>query len=244
MMRFIVSASLQFRFIVAFLALALVGFGASVIPRMPVDVFPEFAPPVVEIQTEAWGMSSTEIEDLVNVPLEQALQGTPGLAVLRSKAVPGLSAIRMIFKVGTNQVEARQLVAERLAIGAANLPKGISIAPFTLPPLSATSRVMKIGITSEKYSVTDLSMIVYWTMRWKMMTVPGVAGVVMWGERLKQLQVQVNPELMRAYDVPLTEIEAAGAGPLDTVILLNERSAKSQIPQFVDKPNQRQCIHY
>ena len=135
-------------------------------------------------------------------------------------------------------------MAERLAIGAASLPKGISVAPFMLPPLSATSRAMKIGVKSDQYSVTDLSMLVYWNMRWKMMTVPGVANVVMWGERLKQLQVQVNPEVMRAYDVPLTEIEAAAAGALDTGLFPFQRSAKSQVPGFIDTPNQRLGIQH
>jgi Cu/Ag efflux pump CusA len=80
MMRFIVNSSLRYRFIVVFLAVTLVGFGVSVIPKMPIDVFPEFAPPVVEVQTEGWGMSTEEIEELITIQLEQALQGTPGLA--------------------------------------------------------------------------------------------------------------------------------------------------------------------
>ena len=101
---------------------------------------------------------------------------------MRSKSVPGLSAITLIFKRGTDSLEARQLVNERLAIAMRSIPTSAGI-PWILQPLSATSRAMKIGLSSSKYSMTDLSMIAYWTIRWRLMAVPGVANVVIWGDR-------------------------------------------------------------
>ncbi len=244
MMRFIVDASLRYRFIVVFLSVVLLFFGAIVLPRMPVDVFPEFAPPLVEIQAESWGANTEEIEELITIQLEQALYGTPGLAVLRSKSVPGLCQIKLIFAVGMDLMLARQLVSERLAIGIRALPPSLSIAPHMLPPLSATSRAMKIGVSSKDYSVMELSMITYWTIRWKMMQVPGVANVAMWGERLKQLQVQADPELLRAYDVPLYEVMQVTSSALETGLLHNERSAKARTGGFIDTPNQRLMVRH
>ena len=115
MMRWIVSASLRFRFLVIALAGALMYFGVGQLREMPVDVFPEFAPPLVEIQTSVLGLSPTEVEALVTIPLEQALTGLPGLDVMRSKSVPDLSSIKMIFKPGTDLLLARQMVQERVA---------------------------------------------------------------------------------------------------------------------------------
>src|SRR4029450_8643497 len=112
MMRWIVRTSLQFRFLVVFAASVLVFFGTGSLKDMPVDVFPEFAPPLVEIQTEGPGMSTAEVEELITIQLEQALSGTPGLAVMRSKSVPGLSSIRLIFGLGSDALVARQLVQE------------------------------------------------------------------------------------------------------------------------------------
>src|SRR6266702_7262697 len=110
LMRWIVGSSLNFRFLVVALAATMMAFGALSIPKMRVDVFPEFAPPQVEIQTACLGRSTTDVESLVTVPLEQVLHGMEGLTDLRSKSVPQLSSIQMIFKQGTNLQDARQLV--------------------------------------------------------------------------------------------------------------------------------------
>src|SRR3989442_15327342 len=116
MLRWIVKSSLHFRFLVVAAAGVLMLMGTKQLFGMPVDVFPEFAPPYVEIQTEGPGMSSQEIESLITVPLEYSLSGTPGLDTMRSKSVPGVSAITLIFKQGTDIMQARQLVQERLAV--------------------------------------------------------------------------------------------------------------------------------
>ena len=145
MMRWIVRSSLQLRFIVVALAVGMVGFGATRVSNMPVDVFPEFAPPFVEVQTEGLGMSTEEVETLITIPMEQALNSTPGLETMRSTTVPGLSAITLIFHRGTDPLQARQLVNERVATAIPSLPASAGI-PWTLQPLSATSRAMKIGL--------------------------------------------------------------------------------------------------
>ena len=114
MLRWIVATSLRFRFLVVAIATVLMGYGIMQLGGMPVDVFPEFAPPKVEIQTPSLGLSAVEVEQLVTVPLEQALNGVPGLDVMRSKSVTDLSDIVLIFKPGTDLIRARQLVQERL----------------------------------------------------------------------------------------------------------------------------------
>src|SRR5207248_8221426 len=96
--------------------------------------------------------------------------------------VPVLSAITLIFKSGTDIMQARELVQERLSVAIRTLPSWAGI-PWMLPPLSATSRLMQIGLTSDKYSLTDLAMTAYWNIRWRLMAVPGVANVVIWGDR-------------------------------------------------------------
>src|SRR5204863_8913839 len=139
MMRWIVRSSLHFRFIVVALAVGMVAFGGTRLSNMPVDVFPEFAPPFVEVQTEGLGMSTEEVETLITIPMEQALNSTPGLETMRSTTVPGLSAITLIFHRGTDPLVARQLVNERVAGAIPSLPSSAGI-PWTLQPLSATSR--------------------------------------------------------------------------------------------------------
>src|SRR6266478_1156680 len=193
MFRWIIGSSLNFRFLVIAIAAAMVAAGVDRVRDMPVDVFPEFAPPLVEIQTEGIGMTSAEVEELITIPMEQSLSGTPGLDVLRSKSVNGLSAIRLWFKLGTDVLQARQVVQERLQADLSDLPKSAGM-PIMLQPLSSTSRVMKIGLSSKEYDLIELSMTAYWKIRFKLISVPGVANVPIWGERNKLLAVEVDPE--------------------------------------------------
>src|SRR5262245_52265755 len=139
MLRTLVRASLNFRLVVVLAAAALIGVGAADVWRTPLDVFPEFAPPLVEVQVEAPGLSSEAVERLVTVPLESALNGMPGMTTLRSKSVQGLAQVQMLFERGTDLFHARQMVSERVAVAAAQLPQR-ALAPRVLPPLSSTSR--------------------------------------------------------------------------------------------------------
>ncbi len=243
MIRWIIGTSLKFRFLVIAGAAALTVFGATKVGSMPVDVFPEFAPPFIEIQTEGLGMSTEEAESLITIPLEQALASTPQLDVLRSKTVPGLSAITLVLKPGADSLRARQYVNERLAVVLPNLPQSAA-PPTILQPKSATSRVLKIGMTSKKYSLTDLTMVAYWNMRPRLMAVPGVANVVIWGERQKQLQVQVDPQALVAHHISLDQAIAATTDALDFGLLKYQRAAKARVGGFIETPNQRLEIEH
>src|SRR6266516_2321588 len=243
MLRWIVRSSLHFRFLVIAAAAVMMLLGTKQLFGLPVDVFPEFAPPYVEIQTEGPGMSTQEVESLITVPLENSLNSTPHLDTLRSKSVPGVSAITLIFKPGTDIMEARQLVQERLAIAIRTLPSWACI-PWMLPPLSATSRVMQIGISSNTYSQTDLAMTSYWTIRWRLMAVPGVANVVTWGDRFKHLQVQVDPKKLQAYHVSLDEVQEVTSDALDYGLLKYTNAAKTRLGGFIDTPAQRLAVQH
>ena len=193
MIRWIVGTSLRFRFIVVALGLGLTFFGAQRLKDIPVDVFPEFAPPWVEVQTLCLGLSPAEVEEQVTVPIENAMNGVPGVEILRSSSVPQLSSVSAILARGADELAARQLVTERVAIATRNMPTWAA-PPVMMPPVSTTSRVMKIGVTSKDLSMMDLSMLAYWKIRSRLLGVPGVANVPIWGEQLKMLQVQVDPE--------------------------------------------------
>src|SRR3989440_2674395 len=218
MMRSIVAASLRFRFLVIALAAGLMFAGVAQLKHAPVDVFPEFAPPKVEVQTLSVGLSPSDVESLVTVPLEEALNGVPGLDVIRSKSAPQLSVIDMLFKPGTDLLHARQWVQERLNKSAAQLPNWAA-PPVMIQPLSSTSRVMKIGITSKNLNLMQLSMMSYWTIRNRLLRVPGVANVPIWGERLQLLQVQTDPERLRAQNLSLEKVMDATSLALDSGIL-------------------------
>ena len=236
MMRFVVGSSLKLRFLVMAAAAAMVFFGVDQLRDTAVDVFPEFAPPIVEIQTEALGLSTTEVESLVTVPLEEALAGTLGLDTMRSKSVPGLSSIKLIFEPGTDLMEARQLVQERLTNMA--LPN-VSRPPFMLQPLSATSRTMKIGLSSKTLSLIELSEINRWKIRRRLMSLPGVANVATWGQRKRQLQVQADPNRLRAHGVTLDQLERVVSDALSVGLLTYTGGAVIGTGGFIDTPNQR-----
>lgn len=243
MFTWIIGSSLRFRFLVLAAAIALVVFGAEQLQRMPVDVFPEFAPPKVEIQTEGPGMTATEVEELITIPMEDQLRGIPGVEYVRSSSVTGLSQVVLLFKMGTDLMDARQRVQEGVKMAIAELPQSSGM-PVILQPLSSTSRVMKIGLSSKTHDMMDLSMIAYWTIKFRLMSVPGVANVPIWGERIKSLQVQTDPTLMRAHGVTLDEVMETTSEALDFGLLRYTGAAKTRIDGMLDTPNQRLVIHH
>ena len=204
-MRWLVGRSLRFRWLVIFAAGALMVFGAAQIPSAQVDVFPEFAPPRVEVQTIALGNSSNEVEELVTIPIEESLGGLPGLDEMRSKSVSQLSSIRLIFTKSTDEQRARQLVQERIAQVTPTLPTWSS-PPWMMPPLSSTSRIMKIGLTSDTLNLMEMSNISYWKIRQRLLRVPGVASVDIFGERLQQRHVQVDLEKLARYGISYQQV--------------------------------------
>jgi len=243
MMRWIVGSSLRFRYLVVAVAAGMLAFGVVHLRSVPVDVFPEFAPPRVQIQTACLGLSASDVEQLVTVPLEDALNGIPGLDIMRSSSVPQLSSIELIFKLNTDLLRARQLVQERIATVLPTLPTWAS-PPVMLQPLSATSRVMKIGLTSDSRSLTELSMTAYWNIRARLLRVPGVANVPIWGERLRMLQVQAEPEKMRAHDVSLEQVMETTSDALDVGLLKFSNGAVVGTGGFVDTPSQRLQVRH
>ena len=244
-MRRIVRTSLRLRWLVLFLAAWILALGFVQIPETKVDVFPEFAPPQVEIQTIALGNSSNEVEQLITVPIENQLNGIEGLEDLRSKSVAQLSSIRLIFSRGTDELRARQLVTERLSQITATLPTWAS-PPFMMPALSATSRILKIGLSSpeNKVGLIDMSTIAYWKIRSRLLRVPGVAQVAIWGERLPQRHVQVDPAKMAKHDVTLQEVMDATADSLDAGLLRYSDGAVVGTGGFVESGNTRYNIRH
>jgi CzcA family heavy metal efflux pump len=236
--RWIVSRSLRFRWLMVFAAGAIMAFGVTQIPSAEVDVFPEFAPPRVEIQTIALGNSSNEVEELITIPIEEQLNGLPGLDVLRSKSVAQLSSIELVFERGTDELKARQLVQERIAQVTPTLPTWAS-PPFMMPPLSATSRIMKIGLSSDDLDLIDMSSIAYWKIRERLLRVPGVANVAIWGERLQQRHVQVDPAKLAGYGLSLQRVMDVTGDSLDAGLLKYNEGAIVGTGGFVETGGQR-----
>ena len=170
-------------------------------------------------------------------------RGMPGLDVMRSKSVEQLSSIVLIFEPGTDMMEARQLVAERLAIVTPTLPTWAA-PPFMLPPLSSTARTMKIGISSKERSVIDLSMITYWKIRERLLRVPGVANVAIWGEQIEMPQVRVDPERLAAHGVTLDEVLQATSDTLDSGMMQYSDGSTIGTGGFLETPNQRLAIRH
>ena len=243
MMRWIIRSSLRFRYLVVFAGAVLMVFGSGGVRDTPVDVFPEFAQPRVEIQTPSLGLSAAEVEQLVTVPLEQSLQGLPDLETIRSKSVPQLSSIQLLFERGTDQLHARQLVQERIEAVTPTLPTWSS-PPFMIQPLSSTSRVLKIGLSSNRLSLIEMSTIAYWKIRARLLQVPGVANVPIWGERLQQMHVQVDPRKLRENGVSLISVMDTTADALDAGLLKFSDGALIGTGGFVDTPNQRLNIRH
>jgi CzcA family heavy metal efflux pump len=238
MMRWIVSWSLRFRFLVIAAACALIAFGVVSIRNSAVDVFPEFAPPQVEVQTESLGLSTSDVESLVTVPIELAMNGLPDLTDLRSTSVPQLSSIIMVFRQGTDLIKDRQYVQERLAQVRPTLPRWAS-PPVMLPPVSATGRVVQIGMWSKKDNVMQLSSLAYWTIKARLLRIDGVADVSIWNEQQPTFQVQVDPAKMKALGVTLDNVEDTEADALDSGALQFSNGSIVGAGGFLDTPNQR-----
>lgn len=243
MMRWIVESSIRLRLLVVIFAAVLLVFGIVQLRNMPVDVYPEFDPPLVEVQTEALGLSAAEMEALITVPLEaDLLNGVAWLDQIYSESVAGLSSILLIFEPGTDPIRARQMVQERLTQTFA-LPN-VSSPPTMLQPLSTSSRVMMVGLSSEDLSLLDMGVLARWNIKPRLMGVPGVANVAIWGHRDRQLQVLVDPEQLRANGVTLQQViettgEALWVSPLSYL-----ESSSPGTAGWIDTPNQRLTIRH
>lgn len=243
MTRWIVATSLRFRLLVVAAAAAAMVVGISQLREMPVEVLPDFTPATVEIQTEALGLSANEVEQLITVPLEQdLLNGVAFLDDIRSESVPGLSRILMVFEPGTDLYRARQVVAERLTQAHA-LPQ-VSKPPQMLQPLASASRLMLISLSSKTVPALDMSVLAKWTIAPRLVGVPGVSNVAVWGQQERQLQVQVDPERLRSQEVTLLDVIRTAGNALWVSPLTFVEASTPGTGGFIDTPNQRLGIQH
>ena len=219
----IIRFAIRFRGVIVALACLLLLYGVYALRLARYDVFPEFAPPQVGIQTEAAGLAPEQVEILVTRPIENAVNGVPGVQSLRSTSIQGLSVVTVFFDPSSDIYRDRQVVAERLATAAGQLPQGVK-PPSMTPLTSSTSTVLLAGLTSEKRSPMDLRTIAQWTIRPRLLAVPGVANVAVFGGGEKSIQVQVHPNALVRYGLGINDVLAAaraatgvrGAGFIDT----------------------------
>ena len=243
MLHWIISSSLHLRtVIVALAALLLIG-GMWRLRSLPIDVVPEFSPLSLEVQTEALGLSTSEVESLITVPLEaDLLNGVPWLQSIESESITGLSSIEMFFAPGTDLMQARQMVQERLTQAHA-LPN-VSSPPVLLQPVSSASRILNIGLSSKTVSMIEMSVQARWTIVPRLVGVPGVANVSVWGQSNRQVQVQVDPAKLLSKGVTLEQIvktagESVWASPLTYL-----NSSTPGAGGFIDTPNQRLGVRH
>jgi CzcA family heavy metal efflux pump len=227
MLNAIVRFSIRFRGIAISLAFALLGYGIFSLSHVPYDVFPEFAPPQVSIQTEAPGLSPEQVEVLVTQPIENVINGVSGIESLRSRSIQGLSVITVVFRSGSDIYRGRQGVTERLSTVASELPTGVQ-PPLMTPLTSSTTWVMEVGLTSDKQSLMTLRTVADWTVKPHLLAVRGVAGVEVNGGEVRQVQFQFASQRLVQYGASVEEVIAAA-----------RKSTGIRGAGFVDTPNQR-----
>jgi CzcA family heavy metal efflux pump len=223
MLKALVQFSLRHRVVVVILAGILLAYGFYVAQSAKLDVFPNFVQPQVVIQTEAPGLSPEQVELLITRPVETMVNGLGDMESLRSESIQGLSIISAVFKEGTDVFRARQMLAEKLAETAGALPANAR-TPRMTPLTSSTMDLLKIGIVSDKLTPMELRSFADWTLKPRLLSVPGVAACRIFGGQVRQLQIQVRPERLLAYNLALSDVLTAahastgvtGAGFIET----------------------------
>jgi CzcA family heavy metal efflux pump len=205
MIRAIVHFSLRYRIVVLVLATVALIYGAHVASRAKLDVFPDFVPPQVSVQTEAPGLSPEDVEELVTRPIETALIGAGSQESIRSESIQGLSVITVVFKEGVKVLQARQQISEKLGELAGALPTGVK-SPRLSPLVSSTMDLLKIGLISTNLTPMELRSFADWTLRPRLLGIPGVAKCSAYGGEVRQLQIKVLPDKLIAYNLALTDI--------------------------------------
>ena len=216
MLAAIVRASLANPRIITALACLIAALGAASLAIVHFDVFPDFAPPHVLVQTEAPGLDATQVEALVTRPLEGLLAGTENVKTVRSTSSQGLSAIQVVFDRGGDPYRQRQVVTERLAEAAGLLPQGVA-APRLSPLSSSMEYLLHFGFTSDRLSPVELRDLVQWTVKPQLMAVPGVAQAQVLGGGVRERQIEVDPAKLAANNLSLDEVTEAARRALATV---------------------------
>ena len=243
MTRWIVGSSLRAKRGVVLVAALLFGFGVWQLRDASLDALPEFSPTTVEVQTEALGLSAEEMEQLITVPLEQdLLNGVAWMESIRSQSVPGLSSIVMEFEPGTDLYRARQVVQERL--NEAHALPNVSKVPAMLQPQSSTSRALMISLSSEELTPIQLGVLARWNIVPRLTGVSGVANVVIWGQKERQLQVQVDPQRLADNGVTLDQVIATTGNALWASPLSFLEASTPGTGGFIDMNNQRLGVQH
>lgn len=207
MMSALVKFSVRFSGVIMGLAMLVILYGLYTLTHSNLDVFPEFSPTQIVIQTESPGLSAELVETLVSQPIENSISGTVGIESLRSQSIPGLSIVTVIFNEDTDIYQNRQVVSERLATLSNRMPAGI--VPNITPLTSSASTVLGFGITSKTRNLMDLRSLVDWTIVPHLLSIPGVADVNVFGGKVREIQVAVNPDKMVEYAISLSQVEDA-----------------------------------
>jgi Cu/Ag efflux pump CusA len=243
MIKWIVSAALRFSRLVVAAAIGILGVALFELHSAAVDVYPEFEPPDIQIQAEALGLSAQEVEQLITVPIEQdLLNGIPWVQHIRSRSMPGLSAIDLQFEPGTDLLAARQLTQERMSQAKA-LPN-VGTPPIMVQPTSSTSRIAMIAMHSGTVSEVQMSVLARWIIKPRLMSIPGVANVSVWGMRDRQLQVQVDPGRLQSRNVSLTQLIESTGNALWVSPLSFVEASTPGTGGFVETPNQRLGVQH
>lgn len=227
MLSAIVRFSIRFRGVVIALACALLVYGIVSLSQIPYSVFPEFAPPEVDIQTEAPGLSPEQVETLVTQRIENAINGALGIDTIRSRSIQGLSVITIVFRSGTDIYLDRQAVSERIASVTNELPAGVE-TPLMTPLTTSTSWAMIVGLTSANQNLMRVRTVADWTVKPGLLAVRGVAGVEVIGGDVRQLQIQFEPQKLVRYGVSVNQL-----------IAIAHRATGVRGAGFADTPNQR-----
>jgi Cu/Ag efflux pump CusA len=208
MLKRCIEFSLRYRGVILILGLLVAMDGAYVAEQTQLDVFPEFAPPRIVIQTEAPGLSAEEVEALVTRPVEYGLNGTPDLESMYSQSIQGLSVVTVVFRETADIFRARQLTGERITEITGALPQGVH-PPQMGALTSSTSLMMALGLVSGQKTPMELRTFAEWVVRLRLLGVAGVARVEIFGGDVRQLQIQFRPDRLIAYGVSVDEVLAA-----------------------------------